>query len=202
MEDEIMLKNINILDNEGLEEGTKVETDSNEVQLLAIISKKEYACYAIKIKDNNYLMFTDNDINKDLIKSNENIVVVEDSQRKDIKLFYGYKWLFQKSYDNITVTLCRYGGNINPINIIKYDDNYFNNSKNNSLLKDYEAFLKELIKDIENKTNSQRTENFECIFYSIVCFIAIILTILSVIFPKFGKFLEVLFKLFECLSYF
>ena len=198
MEDEKILKNINILDNEGLEQETKIETDSNEVQLLAVISKKEYACYAIKIKENNYLMFTDNDINKDLIKSIENIVIIEDNQHKDIKLFYGNKGLFQKSCDNITVTLVIYDGNINPKNIIKYDDNYFNNLNNNSFLKDYEAYLKELIKEIENKKRSQENEVADCICHSILCFIVIILTILSIIFPKFAKFLDALSKLLSC----
>ena len=57
------------------------------MQLLAKISNKDYFCYAIKVEGIDYLMFTDNSINKDFIKSNQNIVVIEDSVPKSIQLY-------------------------------------------------------------------------------------------------------------------
>ena len=123
--------------------------NSREVQLLAMISNKEFICYAIKVEGIDYLMLIDNKITLDFIESNHNIVVMEDNLPKDIKLVYILDHgLIQKTIGNITVTFVRYLGDLNQNNIIKYHNNYFSNVFN-SILKDYENHLKELVNEIK-----------------------------------------------------
>lgn len=64
------------------EENKEIE----EKQLLAIISDKEYICYAVIIRCKDYLMFMDDTITYDLVKLNPIINVIEDNQQKDINL--------------------------------------------------------------------------------------------------------------------
>ena len=89
-----LLNEITVKDNENLEE------ESGEVQLLAIISKKEYISYAIIIRSDEYLMLIDNTITFDLLKSNKNIVVLENNQQKEIKLLLKDMVFFKK---NLTI---------------------------------------------------------------------------------------------------
>ena len=119
-----------------------------EVQLLAMISNKEYFCYAIQVEGRDYLMFTDNNINLDFIKSNQNIIIMEDNLSQTIQLIYLDNGFIQKTINNITVSFVRYSGNLNPKNIIKYYDNYFS-CVFNSVLKVYENHLNELVKDVK-----------------------------------------------------
>ena len=119
-----------------------------EVQLLAMISNKEYFCYAIQVEGKDYLMFTDNNINLDFIKSNQNIIIMEDNLSQTIQLIYLDNGFIQKTINNITVSFVRYSGNLNPKNIIKYYDNYFS-CVFNSVLKVYENHLNELVKDVK-----------------------------------------------------
>lgn len=125
-----------------------LKSGTGEVQLLVMISNKEYFCYAIKVKGRDYLMFIDNNVNLDFIKSNQNVIVMEDSLPQAIKLIYLDNGFIQKTIDNITVSFVRYSGKLNSKNIIKYNDNYFSNVFN-SVLKDYENHLNELVKDIK-----------------------------------------------------
>ena len=119
-----------------------------EVQLLAMISNKEYFCYAIQVEGRDYLMFTDNNINLDFIKSNQNIIIMEDNLSQTIQLIYLDNGFIQKTFNNITVSFVRYSGMLNSKNIIKYYDNYFS-CVFNSALKVYENHLNELVKDIK-----------------------------------------------------
>ena len=66
----------------------ELETDSDGFQLLAIFKNKDYSCYTIIIKGNNYLLFTDDKITDNLTYINEFITIVEDNQQKQIKLFF------------------------------------------------------------------------------------------------------------------
>ena len=93
-------------------------------------------------------MFIDNRVNLDFVKTNQNIVVMEDSLPQAIKLIYLDNGFIQKTINNITVSFVRYSGKINSKNIIKYNDSYFTNVYN-SVLKDYENHLNELVKDIK-----------------------------------------------------
>jgi hypothetical protein len=119
-----------------------------EVQLLAMISNKEYFCYAIQVEGKDYLMFTDNNINLDFIKSNQNIIIMEDNLSQTIQLIYLDNGFIQKTINNITVSFVRYSGKLNPNNIIKYYDNYFS-CVFNSVLKVYENHLNELVRDLK-----------------------------------------------------
>ena len=121
---------------------------AGEVQLLAIISNNEYLCYAIKVEGIDYLMFIDNRVNLDFIKSNQNITVMEDNLPQAIQFIYLDNGFIQKTIDNITVSFIRYSGTLNPKNIIKYYDSYFSYVFN-SALKNYENHLNELVKDIK-----------------------------------------------------
>ena len=138
-----------------------LKSGTGEVQLLVMISNKEYFCYAIKVKGRDYLMFIDNNVNLEFIKSNQNVIVMEDSLPQAIKLIYLDNGFIQKTIDNITVSFVRYSGKLNSKNIIKYNDNYFS-SVFNSVLKDYENHLKELVKDIKyfelNEINKRKRE--------------------------------------------
>jgi hypothetical protein len=125
-----------------------LKTSTGEVQLLAMISNLEYFCYAIKVKGRDYLMFIDNRVSLDFVKTNQNIVVMEDSLPQAIKLIYLDNGFIQKTINNITVSFVRYSGKINSKNIIKYNDSYFTNVYN-SVLKDYENHINELVKDIK-----------------------------------------------------
>ena len=104
-----------------------------EVQLLAVISDKEYFCYAIQTEGREYLMFIDNNINLDFIKSNQNIIVMEDNLSQTI---YLDNEIIQKTFNNITVSFVKYSGKLNSKNIIKYYDNYYS-CVLNSVLKFY-----------------------------------------------------------------
>ena len=118
-----------------------------EVQLIAKISNKDYFCYAIKVEGIDYLMFIDNSINQDFIKSNQNIVVIEDNVPKSIQFYIDNNGFTQITIDNITASFSKYSGNLNPNNIIKYYDNYFS-SVSNSVLKVYKSHLNELVKQL------------------------------------------------------
>ena len=210
MNDGLLLNEIVVRDNEQLEPNI----EDGETQLLAIISKKEYISYAIKIEQKDYLMLVDNTITNDFIKLNQNIVVMENNKQKDIKfLIKEKKGILQKKLGNITVTLVRYSGFFNPKTIIEFDENYFKNSKNNnSLLKDYERHLNEFIEDLYIKQPIlERNSNLEervipcCgidmpieifIFLIVFSIISIILTILGIKYPKFGNFLLALLQVF------
>ena len=75
MEDQYYLSDliIELKDKEEKKQEKKENIEVNynlENQLLAIISKKEYVCFALEFFYYNYLMFTDNEITYDLIKLN------------------------------------------------------------------------------------------------------------------------------------
>ena len=146
-----------------------------------MISNKECFCYAIKVKDRDYLMFIDNKVNLDLIKSNYNIIVMEDNLPQEIKLIYLDNGFIQRTIDNITVSFVRYYGKLNPKNIIKYNDNYFS-TVFNSVLKDYENHLNELTKDINNTSNSHNCEHYMnrfFLFIGVMVFIILLVLICS-----------------------
>ena len=136
-----------LLEDVAVEDIEDLDPSTGEVQLLAMISNKECICYAIKVKDRDYLMFTDNKITYDFIKSNQNIVVMEDDSPKAINLIYLDNGFIQKTFENITVSFVRYSWKLNLKNVIKYNDNYFS-TVFNSILKKYERHLVELEKDI------------------------------------------------------
>ena len=92
-------------------------------------------------------MFIDNSINQDFIKSNQNIVVIEDNVPKSIQFYIDNNGFTQITIDNITASFSKYSGNLNPKNIIKYYDNYFS-SVSNSVLKVYKSHLNELVKQL------------------------------------------------------
>jgi len=193
MENKIELKEIITPNN------LELETDAGGAQLLAVFPNKDYSCYSIIIKGNNYLMFTDERIT-DNLKLYQYINIIEDNQQKQIKLFY--KNYFQKTINNITVTLVQYSGTLNQQNMIKYyDENYFKNVNKNNFLKEIEMHLNELEKDIELEgTNGVRqtdNRNIEyrdcricCIMFIVVTVFTIILLVLSAIFPGFANFLN------------
>ena len=139
----------------------ELNSGTGEVQLLAMISNKEYFCYAIKVKGKDYLMFTDNKVNLEFVKSNYNIIVMEDNVPQTIKLIYLDNGFIKKTIGNVTVSFVRYAGKLNSKNIIKYNDSYFS-SVFNSVLKDYENHLNELVKDIKyfelNPINERKAE--------------------------------------------
>ena len=187
-------------------------------QLIAIISKKEYKSYAIKINEKKYLMLIDNKITYDLIELNPYIVVIEDNEQKDIELIYQNGGFLQKKFNNIIVTFIRYSGNLNQKNIIKYDENYFKNLNNkNPLLKKYQRHIKDFGKDFGIKLlfeldsnnsirggfqgcesacssvgSSDRRRIYTILIICIV--ICVILTILGIIFPSFGKYFFAFFE--------
>ena len=78
-------------------------------------------------------MFTDNRNIYDFIQLNQNIIVTEDNSPKRVSLLYLNNGFYQKTFDNITVTLVRYLGNFDSKNIIEYNDNYFSNIFNSAL---------------------------------------------------------------------
>ena len=125
----------------------EVNSSVGEMQLLAKISNQDYFCYAIKVEGIDYLMFTDNNINQDFIKSNQNIVVIEDTVPKSIQFYTDKNGFTQITIDNITVSFAKYSGNLNQKNIIKYYDNYFS-SVSNSVLKVYKNHFNELVKEL------------------------------------------------------
>ena len=193
MENKIELKEIITPNN------LELETDAGGAQLLAVFPNKDYSCYSIIIKGNNYLMFTDERIT-DNLKLYQYINIIEDNQQKQIKLFY--KKYFQKTKNNITVTLVQYSGTLNQQNMIKYyDENYFKNVNKNNFLKEIEMHLNALEKDIEMEgTNGVRLTNngniectdckICCIMFIVVTVFTIILLVLSAIFPGFANFLN------------
>ena len=183
------------------EKKENIEVNYNlENQLLAIISKKEYVCFALEFFYYNYLMFTDNEITYDLIKLNPNINVIENNQQKNINLILK-KNFYQKSFDNITVTLVGYSGLIKKNHIIKYDYNS-GEIKNCPILKDYKHHLKSLSNDIkkdkelERKKNDRRKEIIDCLAPTLCVLVCIALIVLGIIFPKFGMVeLEILLEI-------
>ena len=198
MADSLFSKEINMKDH------LVLEVDSGEALLLAIISNKEYICYAINIKGNNYLMFIDDTILGDLIFFNKSMItIVEDNEHKTIELFFRNGEFLQKTMNNITVTLIKYSGSLNQKNIIKYNEYYFKNLNNKYMLKDYERHLKALDKDIGIKSeikiykaNEVRHSystgcktSKDCLYCITVTICVAILLILGIIFPSFGEFL-------------
>ena len=182
-------------------------------QLIAIISKKEYKSYAIKINEKNYLMLIDNKITFDFIELNSDIVVIEDNEQKNIELIYQNGGFLQKKFDNIIVTFIRYSGNLNPHNIIEYDENYFRNlNNNNSLLKKYESHLKEFGKELGIKqifeldsTDTIRGGCDNCTaeerkIYTILAVCIIVCGTLGVLFPPYGRFLLAVLEIFNSSS--
>lgn len=99
-----------LLEDVGTNNIEDLNPNKGEEQLLAMISNKECICYAIKVKDRDYLMFTDNKITYDFIESNQNIVVMEDSSPKAVKLIYQDNGFIQKTFENVTVSFVRYSG--------------------------------------------------------------------------------------------
>ena len=193
MENEIQLKEIITPIN------LELETDAGGAQLLAVFPNKDYSCYSIIIKGNNYLMFTDERIT-DNLKLYQYINIIEDNQQKQIKLFY--KNYFQKTINNITVTLVQYSGTLNQQNMIKYyDENYFKIVNKNNFLKEIEMHLNALEKDIEmegaNGVRQTNNGNFvirDCKICCIVFIAVIVICIIALIFPGFGHFLNKFFK--------
>ena len=198
MADSLFSKEINMKDH------LVLEVDSGEALLLAIISNKEYICYAINIKGNNYLMFIDDTILGDLIFFNKSMItIVEDNEHKTIELFFRNGEFLQKTMNNITVTLIKYSGSLNQKNIIKYNEYYFKNLNNKYMLKDYERHLKALDNDIGMKSeikiykaNEVRHSyspdcqiSKDCLYCITVTICVVILLILGIIFPSFGEFL-------------
>ena len=183
-----------------IEKGKNIEVktgtgNNRENQLLAIISNKEYICYAVEVKYKDYLMFTDNEITYDLIKLNPKINVIEDNQQKEIDLICKKLGFFQKSIDNITITLVRYSGLFNSNKIIKYDP-YSNRSKDvNPLIIDYRLHLKSLEEDIskedelEEKRIARRKQLLEYFYIFLCILICTIIIALGIIYPSFGMLL-------------
>ena len=105
-------------------------------------------------------MFTDNRITLEFIKSNKNIIIIEDNTPQVIELSED-KGFIQKTFDNITVSFVRYIGILNSKNFIKYNYNYFSKVFNSSL-KDYEKHLNDLLKDekiiLQQSENDNKTE--------------------------------------------
>ena len=141
-----------------MEDMEDLDPSTGEVQLLAMISNKEYICYAIDIFERDYLMFTDNKNTLDIIKSHPLIYIMEDNSPNIIRLIYQDNGFIQKAVDNITVIFVRYSGVLNKKNIIKYNNKYFSNVFN-SILKDYEYHLNELLKDELIKENIQKEKD-------------------------------------------
>ena len=206
MADSLFSKEINMKDN------LVLEVDSGEALLLAIISNKEYICYAINIKGNNYLMFIDDTILGDLIFFNKSMItIVEDNKHKTIELFFRNGEFLQKTMNNITVTLIKYSGYLKPKNIIKYNEYYFTNLNNKYMLKDYERHLKALDNDIGMKSevkiykaNEVRHSyspdcqiSNDCLYCIIITICTVIFVIISIISPEFGELLLALAQIFS-----
>ena len=176
-----------------------LETDAGGAQLLAVFPNKDYSCYSIIIKGNNYLMFTDERIT-DNLKLYQYINIIEDNQQKQIKLFY--KNYFQKTINNITVTLVQYSGTLNQQNMIKYyDENFFKNVNKNNFLKEIEMHLNALEKDIEMEgTNEERQTNNgnlvvrDCKICCIMFIVVTVFVIILLIFPGLVDILNSLAK--------
>jgi hypothetical protein len=188
MENKIELKEIITPNN------LELETDAGGAQLLAVFPNKDYSCYSIIIKGNNYLMFTDERIT-DNLKLYQYINIIEDNQQKQIKLFY--KNYFQKTINNITVTLVQYSGTLNQQNMIKYyDENYFKNVNKNNFLKEIEMHLNALEKDIEmegtNGVRQTNNGNIECTDCKICCIMFIVVTVFVIILLIFPGLVDIL----------
>ena len=187
--------------NEGKKQQTK-NKNNTENQLLAIISDKEYVCYAIKICEKDYLMFIDNDISYDLLLQNENMIVLEDGMKKSVNLNSDKNEFFQLSYIGLTATLIGYYGYLNKYNIILYYPNYFMDSNNkNSYLRRYSPHLREIEKRISKKGGSKgnsSSRSNDSLICSLIIVIFIVLIALGIIFPSFGNFLlSILFNILQ-----